>query len=668
AVALALAVAVGLAVPAATPVRAAGAGAKVVIIVGATHGATESYRDRADQAYAEAIKHTPNVVKVYSPNATWSKVKAATVGASIVIYFGHGNGWPSPYTYDPKYTTKDGFGLNATAGNGDYNNKYYGEPSVATLDLAPNAIVMLHHLCYASGNSEPGDAQPSVSVAKQRIDNYGAGFLRSNAQVVLADGHTGPAWYLRQIFTTNQSIEQVWRNHPGANGHVSSFNSSRTSGAKAFMDPETPTSGFYRSLIGDPDLTTTEIAGGFAVPGRAAAEAAGAPLYDAPPADVTAAPSTVLPADTRLTILERVSGTGEDAVFRVEGLDDDSITGYAIARDLDPKDSLAPRLNGLSGSGGKAYSTRPTGGTHTVSGALTEPADWTITIKRGSTTYASKSGTGTSFSMTWDPVAAGDGDGAYDVRVTAVDAWANAMSSPGTFTIDSTPPTGAISLDDGAGSAVVGIVRAGLQGTDALSGVAVVRLANVADLDGAGVLASGTTFDRAESIAWTLSPGTGDRRVYAQWRDVAGNWSEVESDVIAVDPPDTTFTPLTPVRLLDTRAPVPSGVAKLKSSVPLRFQVAGRGGVPGDAIAVTGNLTVVGQTASGYVTLGPIVGPSPSTSTINIPKGDVRANGVVVALDRSGRLEAVYKAAAGATNHLVLDVTGYFTAGDGGSR
>ena len=75
---------------------------------------------------------------------------------------GHGNGWPSPYTYDPIYTTKDGFGLNATAGDGDYNNKYYGEPYVATLDLAPGAIVLLHHLCYASGNSEPGDAEPSV--------------------------------------------------------------------------------------------------------------------------------------------------------------------------------------------------------------------------------------------------------------------------------------------------------------------------------------------------------------------------------------------------------------------------------------------------------------------------------------------------------------------------
>ena len=46
------------------------------------------------------------------------------------------------------------------AGSGDYNTKYYGEPYIATLDLAPNAIVLLHHLCYASGNSEPGRRRP----------------------------------------------------------------------------------------------------------------------------------------------------------------------------------------------------------------------------------------------------------------------------------------------------------------------------------------------------------------------------------------------------------------------------------------------------------------------------------------------------------------------------
>ena len=71
----------GLAViaPAIAPaaMAAAPANPKVAIIVGATHSATATYRSYADQVYAEAIKYTPNVVKVYSPKATWAAVKAA---------------------------------------------------------------------------------------------------------------------------------------------------------------------------------------------------------------------------------------------------------------------------------------------------------------------------------------------------------------------------------------------------------------------------------------------------------------------------------------------------------------------------------------------------------------------------------------------------------------
>ena len=164
--------------PVASPALAA-TNPKVAIIVGATHDVTPSYRSDANQVYAEAIKYTNNVVKVYSPGATWARVQAAVAGASIVVYLGHGNGWPSPYTFDPQYTTKDGFGLNSDLnGDGkltDFENKYYGEPKIATLKLAPNAVVLLFHLCYASGNSEPGNANPSLSTAKQRVDNYAAG-------------------------------------------------------------------------------------------------------------------------------------------------------------------------------------------------------------------------------------------------------------------------------------------------------------------------------------------------------------------------------------------------------------------------------------------------------------------------------------------------------------
>ncbi len=231
------------------PTSAIAAEQKVVIIVGATHGATEKYRAYADRAYDEAIKYTSNVVKVYSPNATWSKVKAAASGASVVIYFGHGNGWPSPYTYDPKYTTKNGFGLNKVEGAGDNNNVYYGEPYVSTLALAPGAVVMLHHLCYAAGNSEPGQAEPSVSVARQRADNYAAGFLKAGAAAVIADGHGGPEGYLQALFTTQQPLVSMWANQSNANGNIVSFPSIRTPGATAYQDPETPTSGFYRSIV-----------------------------------------------------------------------------------------------------------------------------------------------------------------------------------------------------------------------------------------------------------------------------------------------------------------------------------------------------------------------------------------------------------------------------------
>ncbi|MES1239730.1 MAG: hypothetical protein ABUL57_02585, partial [Chloroflexota bacterium] len=128
-----------LALPAA--VVAAYPQAKVVIVVGAVEGTTSSFRADADTIYNEVIKYTSNVTKIYSPNATWAKVKAAAQGANIFIYLGHGNGYPSPYGAFSKYT-KDGLGLNAT--DGSSLHKYYGEYYVDQyLNFAPNAVVIL---------------------------------------------------------------------------------------------------------------------------------------------------------------------------------------------------------------------------------------------------------------------------------------------------------------------------------------------------------------------------------------------------------------------------------------------------------------------------------------------------------------------------------------------
>ena len=152
--ALAASAATAAAATGATGITAAASGPKVVIVVGATHEATDGYRTAANQMYAEAIKYTPNVVKVYSPNATWKNVKAAAQGASILIYLGHGSGYPRDDSAVFNPDGHDGMGLNVASNKSDYVVKYYGESYMANdIRLAKNAVVILSHLCFASGNS-----------------------------------------------------------------------------------------------------------------------------------------------------------------------------------------------------------------------------------------------------------------------------------------------------------------------------------------------------------------------------------------------------------------------------------------------------------------------------------------------------------------------------------
>jgi hypothetical protein len=121
------------------------------------------------------------------------------------------------------------------------------------------------------------------------------------------------------------------------------------------------------------------------------------------------------------------------------------------------------------------------------------------------------------------------------------------------------------------------------------------------------------------------------------------------------------FFPLDPGRIMDTRTSVLSGLTGLfTASTPRTLDTDGHWGVPAGASAVTGNLTVTAQTAAGYVSITPNPVASPTTSTINFPLGDTRANGVTVPLNGSGNMSLVYKAGSGKKTHLILDVTGYF--------
>ena len=499
---------------------------KIVLIVGATGSVTSSYRSDMDAVAATAAKYSTNIVKVYSPNATWAAVRSALQGANIVVYMGHGNGFPSPYNSILMPDRVDGFGLNAAAGKGDSNNTYYGESIVSgQVRLAPNSLVILSHLCYASGDSEPGNPQPTLAVAQRRIGNFAAGFRQAGASTVIADGHNDPSSYLDALFSTHQTMEQLWRADPGTAGHVFAFTSDRTPGDTALGDPDTLTgnvyTNFYRSIVVAPGTTTDDVLSGV-------------------PVAVTPPPGATYHALNPTRLLDTRSANGLSGAFA----------------------SHAARGFQVTGRGGVP---------------------------------------------------------------------ANAVAVTGNLTV-----TG----QTAAGYLFVGPVATDNPTSSTLN------------------FPSGDT--RANGVTVALGAGG---TVSITYGSAIGRTTNVIFDVTGYFTPDatgSTYHALSPTRPLDTRSA--NGLSGASTSnVARTFQVTGRGGIPSGATAVTGNLTVTGQTRAGYLFVGPVATDSPSSSTLNFPSGDNRANGVTVALGAGGTLSITYVATAGATTNVIFDVTGYFT-------
>jgi hypothetical protein len=662
AIVVALAAVIGSFAPGSlVPAARAASDAKVVIIVGAVHGQTSSYRQRGDSAYAEAIKYSTNVVRVYSPNATWAAVQAAVRDAKVVIYMGHGNGWPSPYVYDPNYATKDGFGLNAAADQGDYNNKYYGEPYIRTLQFAPNALILLHHLCYAAGNSEPGHAAPTPAVAQLRADNYASAFLAAGASAVIADGHSGPEYYLASLFTTHQSIDQMWRSAPNANGNVVTFPSVRSPGKTVSQDPVTPTTEFYRAASGTLSVTTDEILAGTA-PAPAPAPAPPPPPAPAPApvSDSTYTPLT--PArlvDTRIgngvsgRLASRVPRTFDVAGRGGVPADATAVTGNLTVTKptsagylaLGPDPDASPGTSTLNFPAGETRANNVTvrlsaGGQ--LSAVFVGTTGARTHFVFDVTGYFQAGTAGARFTAL-DPTRL------LDTRVDTGLAGAFQSGAPRTFAVAGLGgvPAGAIAV---AGNlTVTGQTKAGHVSVGPLADPNPATSSlnfPLSDTRANGLVAPLGEGGTLSAVYISSTPGT-VQLIF----DVTGYFATGESGAV--------FVPLDPARLLDSRAG--NGLAgPFSRSEPRTFEVARRGGVPDNAVAITGNLTVVRQTRSGHLALGPSVGPESAFSTLNFPASDIRANGVTVALGGNGGLSTIYVASGAATTDVVFDVTGYF--------
>ena len=148
----------------------------------------------------------------------------------------------------------------------------------------------------------------------------------------------------------------------------------------------------------------------------------------------------------------------------------------------------------------------------------------------------------------------------------------------------------------------------------------------------------------------------------AMWTGAGGSKAHVVLDVtgyFVAGSSGATYVPVAPARILDSRINV-GATGAFVADTPRKFAVTGHGGVPDGAVAVTGNLVAVAPPSSGYASLGPTASSAPTSSTLNVPRGDIRGTSVTVGLDDAGRLGLVWKGATGSRAHFVFDVTGYF--------
>ena len=142
--------------------------------------------------------------------------------------------------------------------------------------------------------------------------------------------------------------------------------------------------------------------------------------------------------------------------------------------------------------------------------------------------------------------------------------------------------------------------------------------------------------------------------------------ARVVVDVSGYVPKGSGYTPVTPYRLADTTASwvaadeLFTGTGPVLGGRQIQVPVAGRAGVPTDALAAVLNVTIADPAAGGYATVYPC-SPEVGTSTLNFRPGETVANEVVAKISEGGTV-CVFTYA---TARVVVDVVGYFPENKG---
>jgi len=217
--------------------------------------------------------------------------------------------------------------------------------------------------------------------------------------------------------------------------------------------------------------------------------------------------------------------------------------------------------------------------------------------------------------------------------------------------------------------ATLSVQVAGMGGVPATGAAAVLLNVTATDTTAGGYLTvfpAGTAVPTASNLNWTAGQTVANRVVVP-----VGSGGQVSlynssgSTAVVVDVDGyfsagalnnsglSLFTPLSPVRILDTRA---TGSA-LAAGGSINVQVSGIAGIATDASAVVANVTATDTTGTSYLTVYP-GGALPVASDLNWSPGQTVPNLTVAALSGSGALTIFNYAGSVA---VLVDAFGYFS-------
>lgn len=133
-------------------------------------------------------------------------------------------------------------------------------------------------------------------------------------------------------------------------------------------------------------------------------------------------------------------------------------------------------------------------------------------------------------------------------------------------------------------------------------------------------------------------------------------------DVVGWFTTNSEYVPLTPARVLETRAGGTTvdgqslGAGLRPAGTTTILKIVNRGGAPSSLATVVLNVTVTGTVSSGFITAYPCGEDRPNASNLNFGVGSTVANNVIVKVSATGTV-CLYNHQA---THLIADISGYF--------